>query len=54
MFLPIREKLSDLKANTKPIEPSLTRVLIYSWNTFKHLLDRKLVAEKGVSSLQLG
>lgn len=50
----IREKLSDLKANTNPIESSLTTILIHSWNTFRHLLAKKLVAEKGVSSLPLG
>lgn len=54
MFLPIREKPSNLKANSKPIEPPLTTVVICFWNTFKHLLAKKLVAEKEVSSLQLG
>lgn len=53
MFLPIREKLSDVKANTKPVWSSLTMVLIDSWNIFRYLLGKKLLAEKAAPALQL-
>lgn len=46
MFLPIREKLSDVKASAKSVWSSLTTVLIDFWNTFRHLLAKNLVAEK--------